>query len=168
MAGFTMMMVSTQRDQVRERRAHKDRSTVRNHGRATVRRKTASCCFRARFSSTKLARGRTSAQRAPKMAATAAGTSPVPRSEWTMSPQNRGANFSEISRRPAGLSAAGQVFVTTGRSSLGAGYRSPVRQMHWPLVRIRQPALAIVPVRAIPPSIYSHDDHDDHECQNVP
>ena len=90
MAGFTMMMVSTRRDQVLERRAHEARSTGRNRGRATVRRKTASSCLRARFSSTKLARGRTSVRRAPKMAVTAAGTSPVPRSAWTMSPQNRG------------------------------------------------------------------------------
>lgn len=37
LAGFTMMMVSTQRDQVLERRAQNARSTGRNRGSATVR-----------------------------------------------------------------------------------------------------------------------------------
>ena len=77
-AGLTIR-ASTQRDQTRESTDQKARSTGCNRGRATVRRRTASCCRRARFSITRFALGRTSARSAPRTAVSLANTTPVSR-----------------------------------------------------------------------------------------
>jgi hypothetical protein len=57
-SGFTTTRVSAHRDHARESTTQNARSTGRNLGRGAARRRTASCCRRARFSAMRLARGR--------------------------------------------------------------------------------------------------------------
>lgn len=64
LTGFTTTTVSAHRDHTRESTAQNARSTGRSRGRGAARRNTASCFRRARFSATRLARGRRAARSA--------------------------------------------------------------------------------------------------------
>jgi hypothetical protein len=61
-AGFTIASASAQRDHVRERTTQNARSNGRRRGRGVACRRIASCWRRARFSRTRLARGRKAAR----------------------------------------------------------------------------------------------------------
>jgi hypothetical protein len=67
-AGFTIARASAQRDHVPESTTQNARSNGRRRGRGLVCRRIASCWRRARFSTTRLARGRKAASRAPTVA----------------------------------------------------------------------------------------------------
>jgi hypothetical protein len=67
-AGFTIARTSAQRDQVRESTTQKARSSGRRRGRGADRRRIERCWRSARFSRTRLARGRTAASTAPTIA----------------------------------------------------------------------------------------------------
>ncbi len=67
-AGFTIARTSAQRDQVRESTTQKARTSGRRRGRGVDRRRIESCWRSARFSRTRLARGRKVASTAPTIA----------------------------------------------------------------------------------------------------
>jgi len=100
-SGFTTTRVSAHRDHARERTTQNARSTGRNLGHGPARRRTASCWRRARFSATRLARGRRPAMSAAAIKESRAITAaPLPSSTTASCRRHGGAHGGD--RRGAG------------------------------------------------------------------